>query len=96
MAEGHKDYSATPLWKKLGIREGARVYVIGAPDGFAQELVRIAEIPHAVEFLSRVQAMGREGGIGKPPPAPTRLDYAALISEERASKKAAKKARRAR
>jgi hypothetical protein len=50
----------------------------------------------AVEFLSRVQAMGREGGIGRPPPAPARLDYAALISEERAKKKAAKKARRAR
>jgi hypothetical protein len=49
----------------------------------------------AREFLSRVQAMGREGGIGKPPPAPARLDYASLISEERASKKAAKKAGRA-
>jgi hypothetical protein len=47
----------------------------------------------AVEFLSRVQAMGREGGIGKPPLAPPRLDYAALISEERARKKAEKKAR---
>ncbi len=47
----------------------------------------------AVEFLSRVQAMGREGGVGRPPPTPARLDYAALISEERAKKKAAKKAR---
>ena len=25
MAEGHKDYSGTPLPKKLGIREGTRV-----------------------------------------------------------------------
>jgi hypothetical protein len=34
MAQGHKDYSGTPLPKKLGIREGARVYVAGAPEGF--------------------------------------------------------------
>lgn len=27
-------YSGTPLFKKLGIREGARVAVVGAPDGF--------------------------------------------------------------
>jgi hypothetical protein len=29
-----KDYSGTPLPKKLGIREGARVLMAGAPDGF--------------------------------------------------------------
>ncbi len=35
MAEGHKDYSGTPLWKKLGIREGSRVWVGGdVPVGF--------------------------------------------------------------
>ena len=54
VADGHKDYSETPLWKKLGITEGARVRVIGAPGGFQQELVRIAPLPYAVEFLSRV------------------------------------------
>ena len=53
MAEGHKDYSGVPLWKKLGIVEGGRVLVIGAPPTFHQELVRIAPLPHAVEFLSR-------------------------------------------
>ena len=53
MAEGHKDYSGVPLWKKLGIGEGARVHVIGAPPTFPQELVRIAPLPHAVEFLPR-------------------------------------------
>ena len=30
----HKDYSRTPLPKKLGIREGSRVYVTSAPEGF--------------------------------------------------------------
>ena len=29
-----KDYSATPLWKKLGITVGSRVNVIGAPAHF--------------------------------------------------------------
>jgi len=31
-------YSGTPLAKKLGIRDGARVYVAGAPAGFADLL----------------------------------------------------------
>jgi len=31
-------YSGTPLAKKLGIRAGARVAVIGAPGGFAERL----------------------------------------------------------
>jgi hypothetical protein len=34
MSDGHKDYSGTPLWKKLGIREDARVVLVGAPAGF--------------------------------------------------------------
>src|SRR5437016_466926 len=33
-----KDYSATPLWKKLGIKEGASVALVGAPRGFARVL----------------------------------------------------------
>jgi hypothetical protein len=32
---GHKDYSATPLARKLGIREGSRILVVGPPDGFS-------------------------------------------------------------
>jgi hypothetical protein len=32
---GKKDYSGTPLPKKLGVREGSRVLVVGAPEGFA-------------------------------------------------------------
>lgn len=54
MVDGHKDYSGTPLWKKLGIRSGGRVHVIGAPEGFAEELVRAAPIPPQVEFLPRI------------------------------------------
>jgi hypothetical protein len=30
----HRDYSGTPLPKKLGVREGSRVLVVGAPVGF--------------------------------------------------------------
>jgi len=31
---GEKDYSATPLWKKLGIKEASRVVIVGAPARF--------------------------------------------------------------
>ena len=31
----HRDYSGTPLPKKLGIREGSRVLLVVAPRGFA-------------------------------------------------------------
>ena len=34
-----KDYSGTPLPKKLGVKEGSRVVLVGAPDGFADLLV---------------------------------------------------------
>jgi hypothetical protein len=34
----HKDYSATPLSKKLGIKEGSRVALKKAPDDFAEKL----------------------------------------------------------
>ena len=48
-----RDYSGTPLWRKLGITEGARVLCTRAPAGFADELQRIAPIPGGVEFLRR-------------------------------------------
>ena len=53
MAEGHKDYSGTPVWKKLGIREGSRVVFSRAPDGFADALGELAPLPHAVEVMAR-------------------------------------------
>lgn len=53
MAQGHKDYSATPLWKKLGIRQGSRVVLTGAPGGFDDLLEEQAPLPPEVDFLAR-------------------------------------------
>jgi hypothetical protein len=45
----HKDYSGTPLWKKLGIREGSRVLLAGAPPGLS-----LGEgVPPGVRTLAR-------------------------------------------
>jgi hypothetical protein len=49
----HVDYSGTPLWKKLGIREGARVRVLDAPSTLETELTAIAPLPGGVSFLLR-------------------------------------------
>jgi hypothetical protein len=50
VANTHRDYSGTPLPKKLGVREGSRVLVAGAPDGF-----RLQPIPSGVELVARVR-----------------------------------------
>jgi hypothetical protein len=50
VAQPHKDYSRTPLPKKLGIREGSRVYVAGAPEGFDAAL---DPLPTGIERLGR-------------------------------------------
>ena len=50
MAQPHKDYSGTPLPKKLGIREGSRVYLTGAPEGFDAVL---GPLPTGVQLLGR-------------------------------------------
>jgi hypothetical protein len=44
----HKDYSATPLATKLGVREGSRVLVAGRPPGFS-----LGPLPPGVEILAR-------------------------------------------
>ncbi len=49
----HKDYSSTPLWKKLGIAEGARVRLLDAPDALDRELTALAPLPDGVSFLTR-------------------------------------------
>ena len=49
-APGHKDYSGTPLPKKLGVREGSRVLVVGAPQGFSLE-----PMPREVEMAARAR-----------------------------------------
>jgi hypothetical protein len=53
MASDHKDYAGTPLWKKLGIAEGARVRTLDAPPGFDMALTALAPLPDGVTFLSR-------------------------------------------
>jgi hypothetical protein len=45
-------YSGTPLPTKLGIKAGARVALIGAPDGFARTL---GELPDAVTVRRQVR-----------------------------------------
>ncbi len=43
-------YSGTPLAKKLGIREGHRVAVLGAPDGFREQ---VEPLPSGVRWTAR-------------------------------------------
>jgi hypothetical protein len=50
MAQPHKDYSGTPLPKKLGIREGSQVFLAGAPEGFDAVL---GSLPTGVRRLGR-------------------------------------------
>ena len=45
-------YSGTPLARKLGIKEGSRLALLGAPDGFDDEL---APLPDGVEILRRLE-----------------------------------------
>ena len=45
-------YSGTPLTKKLGIKEGFRVALVGAPKGFRGEL---EGLPTKVEFVTSVE-----------------------------------------
>jgi hypothetical protein len=48
MATERKDYSGTPLPQKLGIREGSRVLVAGAPEGFD-----LGGVPTGARLLGR-------------------------------------------
>jgi hypothetical protein len=47
-ASARTDYSATPLAAKLGIREGSRLLVLGAPNGFS-----LGRLPSGVEVLRK-------------------------------------------
>jgi hypothetical protein len=44
-------YSGTPLARKLGIKEGSRLALLGAPEGFDKEL---APLPDGVHVLRRL------------------------------------------
>jgi len=48
MPSEHREYSATPLSKKLGIRQASRVLVAGAPEG-----LDLGPLPPGVERLRR-------------------------------------------
>jgi hypothetical protein len=56
VADQHRDYSATPLARKLGIREGSIVFVVNAPEGFREAL---APLPAGITFASRA-SMGTD------------------------------------
>ena len=51
MANDHKDYSGTPLPKKLGIKEGSRVFLVDPPDGFDRLLT---PMPDGATLLAKV------------------------------------------
>jgi hypothetical protein len=78
-----------PLDKALELAQACLALVDVSPREWG-DLPPKDEIANA--FLGRVREMGAAGGITPPPPAPVRLDYAALLTEERARKKAAKAA----
>ena len=46
-------YSGTPLPKKLGIKEGARLALVGAPDAFLEST--LAPLPDQVELRARAR-----------------------------------------
>lgn len=49
-ARGHRDYSGTPLATKLGVREGSRVLLTDAPQGFT-----LGPLPSGVEVVNRAR-----------------------------------------
>jgi hypothetical protein len=51
MPNDHKDYSGTPLPKKLGIREGSSVLLVNQPDGFDRSLT---PLPDGTKLLHKV------------------------------------------
>jgi hypothetical protein len=51
MANDHRDYSGTPLPKKLGIKDGSRIFLVNAPNGFEQLLT---PMPDGVTLLAKL------------------------------------------
>jgi hypothetical protein len=51
LANEHKDYSGTPLPKKLGLREGSSVFLVNAPDGFDRLLT---PMPDGSKMLTKI------------------------------------------
>jgi hypothetical protein len=65
----HEDYSSTPLYKKLGIREGSVVSVVRAPNGLKIDLPsgarmsagRSGSLDVALLFTTTEKDLGRGG-----------------------------------
>ena len=55
MTSDHRNHSGTPLPKKLGIRDGSRVLIVDAPDGFDGLLV---PLPTGVRIARRAAGKG--------------------------------------
>ena len=59
----HRDYSATPLPKKLGIKEGSRVALRNAPEGLSEVLrirpKRSGALDVAILFATRLAELER-------------------------------------
>ena len=53
MPNDHKDYSGTPLPKKLGIRDGSRVLLVNAPVGFEHLLTPMPDDAQLVERATK-------------------------------------------
>lgn len=51
MTQPSAGYSGTPLWKKLGIREGATVLTVNAPANYAALL---SSLPSNVSFVEKI------------------------------------------
>jgi hypothetical protein len=58
MANDHKDYSGTPLPKKLGIREGSSVFLVNAPDGFVGLLTPMPDGAKLLKKIAKPLAVG--------------------------------------
>jgi hypothetical protein len=58
LANDHKDYSGTPLPKKLGIRDGSRVFLMNAPDGFDRSLTPMPERSQLLTKISKPLDVG--------------------------------------
>jgi hypothetical protein len=71
-------YSGTPLAKKLGIKQGQRVVMINAPDGFEEALEELPENVRLLHHAARTAADGCEMIIAF---VTTREDLALLIAE---------------
>jgi hypothetical protein len=58
MPNDHKDYSGTPLPKKLGIRDGSRVFLVNPPDGFDRLLTPMPDGAAIITKLAKPLDVG--------------------------------------